>query len=359
MIDSALIKNILAIIGAIAVIFGCIDILFKTIPQIGNLQRKILFYFAKKLKHRRLEKRAIASDIENIVNKMVFNLQKELPTGWISKASIKWVDQEVKDENLLDEGEMILRIRPIDDQDINLLNGVYFFFRKALFPGVREVIPINIRQSAALHISRRVVEEQKPFLVKKFKNYILESTVKNNPDTLYFIDNFDIIDKKGFFTGSFLREIHEISDRARFKEVRDQIETEIRSVLEHVKKFVQNIHKDLPDVYWSRRGPVTSYAFLLVSQPFASSVTPYIKRVKQRLSQGVERIYVMGTSQERHFVKRVISSIANIPECRLVEIFELNRDYRGEKGGIGALFIKQKISKEEETRIKSFFEKQS
>lgn len=350
-------KNILEIIGAITVIFVFINLLLKIVPEVKSLQRRLLFYFAKKWKHKKLEKLAIASDIENAVNRIVFNLQKELPSGWISEASIEWVEEDVKDKDL-EEEEIILRIRPVESQNINFLNGVYFFFRKALFPGTKEVIPINIRRSTALHISRRVIETQKPFLTKKFESHILESTIKEEPNIVYFIDNFSVLDRKGFFTGTFLREIHEIANRARFKELRNQMDDEIKSVLQHIKKFIQNLHKDLPDVFWSRKGPATSYAFLLVSQPFVSSISPYLKRVRQHLSQGVERIYIMGTNQERHFVRKVISAVAKIPECKLIEIFELNRDYRGDKEGIGALFIKQVISKEEEIQIESFFDEQ-
>ena len=110
----------------------------------------------------------------------------------------------------------------------------------------------------------------------------------------------------------------------------------MKGVLLHIRRFIQDLHNDLPDVFWSRKGPATtSYAFLLVSRPFASSIAPYLNRVRQHLSQGVERIYIMGANQERQFVKRIIFfvkriifAVARMPEYKLIEIFELNRDYR-------------------------------
>lgn len=75
----------------------------------------------------------------------------------------------------------------------------------------------------------------------------------------------------------------------------------------------------------------------------------------EKFGKGVERIYVMGTSQEKNFVKKVISEIAKLPECRLVEIFKLHRDYREDRNGIGALFIKGGYDGEAEQKINGFF----
>lgn len=119
--------------------------------------------------------------------------------------------------------------------------------------------------------------------------------------------------------------------------MRNQIDDEIKSVLEYVDDFVKNIHKDSNNG-WSRKGPATSCAFLLVAKPSSWSVNPYVYRVAEHLNQGVERIYIMGTNIERRFVKNTISAISKLPSCHLVEIFELHRDYRGDRNGIGALY---------------------
>jgi len=355
-IKSLTVKDILAFIGAATIVLGFLELLFRIIPQFSNLRAKFWGFIARKWRHKKLEKRAIASDIENVVNEVVAELQTELPCGWITKVSIDWIDKDIKEEDLKD-GEMILRIRPMESQDENLINGIYYFFAKALFPETKEVIPMIVRKSTALHLSRRSITDKKPFLANKFEKGILESSIKNEPNIVYFIDKFNEIDNKGFFTGSFLREIHEIASRSKFKQLRNQIDGEIKSVLEHIDDFVKNIHKNSSND-WSRKGPATSYAFLLVAQPFSWSVNPYVNRVKEHLNQGVERIYIMGTNRERKFVKNTISAITKLPSCHLVEIFELNRDYRGDRNGIGALFVKKDIVKEDaDKKIENFFDK--
>ena len=123
-----LFKNIFAFIGAIVIILTFLQLLSWFIPVVNKIRSKFWNYFAQKYELKALEKKAIASKIENIVNDTVSVLQKELPIGWIKKAEIKWIDKENPAD--LKDGEMILRIRPFKDQDLNLLNGVYFFFSK-------------------------------------------------------------------------------------------------------------------------------------------------------------------------------------------------------------------------------------
>jgi len=347
--------NILASIGVFTIVLSFFEKLFKVIPQLDKFRSDFWRLASRKWKHKILEKKAIASEIESVVNETITGLQNELPNGWVPRATIKWVDYDIKEEDLI-EGETILRIRPAENQDVNLINGIYYFFTKSLFPGTKEIIPQNIRKAVTLQILRRTIFDKKPFLSDKFEKGILESAVKSDSSIVGFIEKCENIDGKGFFTGSFLREIHEIASRSQFKNLRNRIEEEINGVLDHVKGFVDNIHKES---IWFRKGPATSYGFLLVAQPLHGGVEPYIKRIKKCLEKGIERIYVMGTSQEIKFVEKVISAIAKLPECRLVEIFKLHRDYRGDRDGIGALFVKGGYDNKTEKEIDKFFKQEN
>lgn len=83
-----LFKDILAIIGFLAIILSFLKLVFDVIPKLSLIKSKFWKFLSKKIKHKRLEKKAIASNIENVVNDVVVDLNKELPHGWIKKASI-------------------------------------------------------------------------------------------------------------------------------------------------------------------------------------------------------------------------------------------------------------------------------
>jgi len=349
-------QNTLMVVGAIALILGLIKLLFELIPQLGRLKSDFWRWIAGKWRGRKLIKNAIASDIETHVNEVVADLQNELPAGWIKRASIKWIT-EIKDLDL-EEGEMILRIRPLENQDQNFLSGVYAFFTRALFPKTKEVIPANARKAAVLRIAYRTITEKKPFLKQSFEDSFLETAVRDDPSVATYLGRYDRLDKKGFFTGSFLREIHEIATRARFHELRGRMNQEIDEILTHIEGFITNLERPIGDTRapratippggWYRVGPATSYAFLLVARPEHQGVRPYINRAQERSAQRIERLYVMGAKEQEPFARYVISEIAKLPNYKLIEVFNVNKDYRGTQGGIGALFVISQTARQNE-----------
>lgn len=346
-------KDILAIIGGLYLIFGFLKLLFEVLPKLNQIKSKFWKFLHSKIKHKKLEKKAIASNIESIINDVVIDLQKELPKGWINKTSIQWVEKDITDE--LDDEELILRIKPVESQDSNLINAVFYFFTKSLFPSTKEIIPKSIRKASVLHLSLRTISEKQPYIIKKFESDYIENTIKTDQKVASYIGDFSYIDKQGFFTGTFLREIHDIADNQRYSELRSRIEEEFKNILLHIKNFTNRRINNSNEELWYRKGEANSYAFLLVAQPYHVSVSPYLKRAKERYSNNIKRLYVMGASQEKLFVKKVIKAISRVTKYNLLELFKLHKDYRGESGGIGAVFDRETPNKEHEEVIDEFF----
>lgn len=349
------ITNILTVIGGIVVFLTCIDLIFNLIPKFSNLKKIVWGSLANRYKHKALQKRAIASNIEDTVNKVVYDLNTELPKGWMNKAVIQWVHKE--NESEIKENEIILRIKPFESQDYNLLNGIYFFFSHSIFPSTKEVLPSNIKKAVALQISKRTISLKQPFLLTRFEKEYIDREITSDTSIASYFHKYEQLDKHGYFTGFALREIDKVAESARYHELRSSIDQEINEILNHVIKFQDNTpyHEDQD---WYRVGPITKYGYLLVARPLHyGGVNPYLKRAKQHLDKGIERLYVMGCGQEKSFVKKVIHSISKMPEFHLLEIFCLHRDYRGEKNGIGALLVTQAFKTETEVQINEFFDR--
>lgn len=315
--------------------------LFTLIPKLRYLKIKVQKCLARKLKYRKLKKAAIASDIESPINEIVASLQNELPIGWIRRAKIDWVEEMPREE--FNDGEMILCLRPLENQDSNLLSGIYTFFTKALFPGVRQMIPGDAHKAAALQISRRTITEKTPYLLSIFEDEFLETAAREEPTVVTYLERYEALDGHGFFTGTFIREIYEIATRVRFRDLRNKMDQEIDAILSHIEGFLAEFQKQkqIPPGGWYRMGPATSYSFMLVARPDHRGTAPYVNRAKEKAQQGIERLYIMGTRDQKSFVRKVISRIEKIPEFELKDLFVLNKDYRGITGGLGALFVKK------------------
>jgi hypothetical protein len=278
---------------------------------------------------------------------------KELPPGWLSRVRIKWV-REGKEETFRD-GDVILRLHPLANQDANLTSGIYYAFQMALFPNVHEVIPVPPRRAAALQLSRRAILRNHPYALVELERRYIEPAIENDPETAYYLGHYETLDQRGFFTSVFIRELSELAERVRHTEGRLRIGDDLKSILEHMLLFTK-AHTAIPDDLWFKSSEAYSYAFLLVARPYSRSTQAYGRRANAHAQNGVTRLYLLGASQERSFVKGVIKHISTSTRYALTEIIPTNRDYRAEDGGICAVFDLSKTRRQAEQAISEFFQ---
>lgn len=219
------IKTILAVIGGVVVVLNLFESLFNLFPKFKEIQTKVWTSAAEHFEYKKLQKKAIASNIEGTVNDTVKHLQKELPNGWINKASINWVKS--KDIDSIQDGEVILRLKPLSSQDSNFLNGIYYFFSNVLFPNTSEIIPSNIKKATSLQISKRTISNKQPYLTEKFKKELLDEELKKDSSIANYYSKYEEIDRCGYFTGAFVREVDKVAESARYTELRNKIDEEI------------------------------------------------------------------------------------------------------------------------------------
>lgn len=330
-------------IGILAIILYVIDSLIKYIPFFQKLKVSTLDKAADIIKLRAIKKRAVSSGIELMLNQTVNELRNELPKGWINRASIKWVGKTLPPD--FQDKQLIMRIRPTDNNDYNYLNAIYYFFSNSLFPESCTILPASIKESSSLYMVKRTIEDNQPYLTENFKKHFLSAISKDEPTTAGYYGDYLRIDEYGFFSSAFLREVDTLANSLQFSRERQNIENEINNILNHLIKFekLNKLNIVMGNDEWYKILNATSYGLILVAKPEEkrlAGIEPYVKRAKQRLRLGIKRLYILGCHAEQSFFNSVILAIKDeIREYKLQETFKLYRDYRGEANGIGALFI--------------------
>ena len=132
--------------------------------------------------------------------------------------------------------------------------------------------------------------------------------------------------------------------------LRAQMGQELNEVLKHLEEFVRKYQESaaqrtprIDEHLWTRQGAVSTYGLLLVAHPLKAQggIGQYVTRAQNRFNENVTRLYVLGAGNENRFAEQVITAIKNQTGYTLVERFELYKDYRGEPGGVGAVFEKK------------------
>lgn len=339
------------IIGFLAIL-GLINILANLIPQLDTLKGRLITPLAKKWAFKKLSKQATKADIKGGVNTAILKLASEFPTGWLKPIDIEWVTNESR-EDFLNENEIVIRMRPVESQELNFVTAVYYFVRKSFFPRTKKVVPERYFEASVLFASRKIIERQRPELKTTFEDSVLDPEIDRDSKVLDILQRYETIDKQGLFNGIFLREIHTVASEAKLTPMRNKMRQEINDILKHIEDFLgyynegvkqEKCSNSIPANMWTRIGPITNYGFLLIASPMKISggVSIYVNRAKERAASGIDRLYVLGTEKEKKFANQIINAISNqVPEYTLKETLVLSHDYRGDIGGIGAVFIKK------------------
>lgn len=328
------------------VVLWLLNALASLIPQIDVLRSKILLPIAKRWKQKKLAKSAIKSDIRGHVNREVSKMKKYLPLDWIGEMDVDWVEAEGSTAQS-NENKIVIRIRPVEDQDRNFANATYYYLRSCFFPKTQAVVPKAHYEASVLHVCKKIIMQRSQAALAFFEDSILEPSIQRHSSIPNHLDDYDRLDRRGFFTGTFLRELHLMAVDARFTGARNSMAQETALVIKHIKDFVSAYDayavdkQEMSQSAWCNDEALSKYAILLVANPAktGNGIDPYLNRARSRFESGSKRLYVFGSNKEARFANSVIAGIeGTIDNVRLIERFETPFDYRGDKDGVGAIF---------------------
>lgn len=194
---------------------------------------------------------------------------------------------------------------------------------------------------------RKVVEGRNGGAKTFFEDQVLEPMIQRHNSIPNHLDDYALLDARGFFTGTFLRELHLMAIGARFTGARNNMTQETAGIIKHIKDFIAAYEAsrsggdDIPATAWYKNGAISNYALLLVANPVKTQngIDPYINRARERFQSGTKRLYVFGANSESRFANAVIAGIEGaVDSIRLIERFQTPLDYRSVGEGVGAVF---------------------
>jgi hypothetical protein len=311
------------------------------------LRARIIAPLARWSKFRWLARAAAKYDVRGHVNQAINTIAAELPDGWITDIDLKYVNGETRAE-FFANNKPVVHIRPFEDQERNVVTVINVFLREALFGNVRHIIPDLQRTAAVLYFGDRIALSRSEATAKAFGEYVLEPAVKGKDKILQYYQRYSGIDQRGLFSGPFIREIKHVAEEVRASRFHNKMAEEMNAALTHLEEFANAYQKSREERVpmgvdaWVRKGIVTKYALMLVANPLKAATdeqAAYVRRALAYSEKGIKRIYVLGASGEWRFASKVINAIAKDTPYVIEQRFALYKDYRGDAGGIGAVFV--------------------
>ena len=284
---------------------------------------------------KKAQKTATAMNVQSKINSFAISINSEVEDLLPYGLKIKWIAPEINKESFIKGENVVIMLDYHNNHDENLSKATLFYMNKAVIPEARPHIHDKLGRAIDLMMSKKALssfmENRSSF--GHFVNSVLRPEIDNDQELKDFCHIIDSTDERGLFTRVFLRELLELGrKRAGVTESGD-------SVFES-----SNFAKFLNEIAEKERGedvPLTfiksdiKIAIILVARPINYITDPFIKKVKEKIKQSVNVIYIFARGDSNLMLaKNVCEECETIPE--LVKIHEEEFPTKSPEGDVQA-----------------------
>ena len=275
------------------------------------------------------EKRYIALNIQGQINSFQKAINKEveglLPYG----IKIDWVGEDITPESFVAEQMVIIRLRHHKNRDENLIRILSEYLAKALVPEIKHHLKKETKQAIDYATMRKILKKA-PSALNRFYETVYKPEVEKNREIEEYCKMMEDLDKHGYFTRIFLRELKDLG-----MEVKDSFPSE--NIDKEIKEFLQFLHriaikKREEDVPLQFIGDYIKTCLVLIARPEIMSLDPHKERIKKNIFAGVRSFYLLGRGRNVELVKTMAKEIDKWENTRRLDTIQTFKiKYEGKK----------------------------
>ncbi len=269
---------------------------------------------------KKAEKTATAMSIQGKVDSFIESINTEVEDLLPYGLKVKWISPEINKEAFIEKDRVIVMLSYHDNKDESLSRATLLYMNKAVIPEARPHIHMKLGRAIDLMMAKKAlysfVEARSSF--GHFVNSVLRPETEKDEELKNFCQVIDATDERGLFTRVLLRELLELGrKKACITETGD-------TVLEsnNFAKFLNEIAKKEKgeDVPLTFTGCDIKVAIILVARAGAELLTidPFVKRIKEKIKQSVNVIYIFARGQNISIAKQVSGNCELLPELTKV-----------------------------------------
>ena len=296
----------------------------EKVEKWGSLFLKLFAYVSV-----RAEKRHIGLDIQSTVNLFQKQINREveglLPYG----IKIEWVGEDVTPESFLAEGKVIIRLGHHKNRDENVIRVISEYIAQALVPEIKHHLCEEIRRAIDFTLVRKVLNKI-PSALNRFYETRYKPEVEEKPVIEEFCKMLEEIDRAGWFTRIFLRELKEAGIELKDRFPDENVNEEVVGFLRFLHRIVTKRQDESVPLLFLGKLIKTSIA--LIARPEAVDLEPHKKRIRDNVLRGVRSFYLAARGTNVELVKFLANGIDNWEGVRrLDEIKPYKINFGGRK----------------------------
>ena len=276
------------------------------------------------------EKKFIELDIQSKVNDFSKNVAREIGIRGQPGVKIEWVDTRSIDRDaFFKEGQLVLRMSTFRRQEENIVNATIAYIRKTVLFRARSYFDRVIDKGIDLTLASKVfVKDKESPALEYFQEDILRPAVQADSELLECLKRLSEMDRYGYFTRIFLRELATFADKFPSLPTPEDL-AETRDFADFLFQIVMQV-EDAPLQFFGHRIKV---GIILVARKGRAAVGvlgPYLKAASINIERGTKTIYVCSRGKLNvPFARKVVEQLSNDMRVYCKEKDEYDVEFSG------------------------------
>ncbi len=283
----------------------------------------------------RRDKKFIKKDVRSKINIASKRINKEAD-GLITKGvEILWVNQE-NVESFLRKGKVIIRMRPHENHDENVVNAVTHYVKTGVLHTSKRYLPEKVKEAVNLALTKKILleESEDSTSLEYFGLQALNPSLESDLELKKIFSIIQKMEEKGLFTRILLREIRMLGKKLYPSEASDAVLRETKNFFDFLEPFACH-EKDGDITDWNFIDKDIQVGIMYVAKKEKlnnEGLTPYIKRVTGKFDQGCKKIYLFGRRKNNIQAIKSLVQILQIQDSKINARIEKYSDiFSGEK----------------------------
>lgn len=260
----------------------------------------------------RTRRNSIKLDLQSRINLFTREVEDKAPYLENVKVKIEWIDTSTSKEAFLKNGNVILRLRHDDPQDLNFVHGAYWAVSTKLLPRVKRYISPTQKKAVDVYVAGKIIEKKDFHLREHFLDHYINPLVDKDDQVKELFEKFISIDQVGAFYPVFLQELYFLGVKIYGGLQSDNIINEVQKMADYLFNFAtRSVGQDMNERYFS--GDFCKFGIVIVGTGEKMSMngtTPYVNYINNvLLKKKTETIYILGKAEYKEFIDEVCDEL--------------------------------------------------
>jgi hypothetical protein len=321
MIDEILVRLLSSLGGGLIVFIVIISILIRNPEKVDKwlalllrLLNRLGYIF--KFAHRQYVKH----DLQGRVNEFAKELTQDAPFIASTRIRVELAEGSITRKSFLEKGEVILRLRREDPDELNFVHGAYMFVSTSLLFKIKRYISPSQRECVDLFVTTNLLKKEKPSVVDYFLDeYLHPKTADTDSKIAQYFDKFAKIDQGGMFYPLLLQELYFLGNKV-FGDRKDEIIIiEVNSLTDFLEQIASRKVGDESNLEFE--GKYCRFAIIIVGKSFKLTPTGdvYTKFARKKIiPRNIETIYFLCLWENKDILDKICEELSEVYEkCRI------------------------------------------